>query len=307
MFHNLASRAIFSLSAPSFLHLLRALRLHLNYHTLMIRRRTFLASSLAAVFSCGSYSALLEPHELRVESVRARIGRLPGALDGFRVVGLSDFHLYPFTQMSFLKRAIATASALSPDLVVLLGDFVDSTVEAIEELAPALAGLKSRCGVFAVLGNHDHLKGAGFVVKTLRRHGIQVLVNESVLVPVGRSGLVVAGTDSLTGRFNMSEALQACRPEVPTLLLAHEPDVADAVASDGRVALQLSGHSHGGQVRFAGLERLLLPAGGRKYPYGTYEVGGLTLHTSRGLGTTGLPLRLGSLPEVTEVILTPRI
>jgi hypothetical protein len=89
------------------------------------------------------------------------------------------------------------------------------------------------------------------------------------------------------------------------LLLAHEPDVADRVAADGRAALQLSGHSHGGQVRLPGVEWLALPSGARRYPFGSYSVGDLFLHTSRGLGTTGLPLRLGSPPEVSEVTLVP--
>jgi len=88
------------------------------------------------------------------------------------------------------------------------------------------------------------------------------------------------------------------------VLLAHEPDVADVVAQDGRVALQLSGHSHGGQVRFPGMEWVSLPLGARKYPFGSYQVGEMFLHTSRGLGTTGLPIRFGSPPELTEVLLT---
>ena len=156
----------------------------------------------------------------------------------------------------------------------------------------------------AVLGNHDYIQGSGVVSQTLLRHGVEVLRNSGILLPVGNAGLWVAGTESISGGFHLPSALEGNHSGATTLLLAHEPDVADGVAADGRVALQLSGHSHGGQVRCGGLERMLLPRGGRKYPYGSYRVGNLFLHTSRGLGTTGLPVRLGSRPEVSEVILT---
>jgi predicted MPP superfamily phosphohydrolase len=98
--------------------------------------------------------------------------------------------------------------------------------------------------------------------------------------------------------------LSGARENEPTILLAHEPDVADTVCRDGRVCLQLSGHSHGGQVRLPGLGRYGLPLGARKYPFGSYQLPGLFLHTSRGLGTTLAPIRLGSTPEVSEVVLT---
>ena len=245
-----------------------------------------------------------EAFECRVELVSVPVRNLPTALEGFRIVALSDFHLLPFTQIGFLKNAIDLASTRQPDLVVLLGDFVDATVESIHALAPALASLRSRLGVMAVLGNHDYLQGAGVVAETLRRVGIEVLVNRGILLPAVGGGLYVAGTDSLSGSFRLGEALAGNRSGATSILLAHEPDVADHVAASGRIALQLSGHSHGGQVRCAGLERFLLPRGGRKYAYGSYQVGEMFLHTSRGLGTTGLPFRLGSPPEVTELILT---
>lgn len=259
---------------------------------------------MAALLSAGGVQAVLEPLDFKLEVVRVPVPGLPEALEGFRIVALSDFHLLPFTQLDFLKKAVNLASDLKPDLVVLLGDFVDATVESIHDLAPLLETLRSRMGVMAVLGNHDYLQGCGVVSRTLRRHGVEVLMNRGLLLPVGKAGLWVAGTESISGSFDLPLALEGNQFGATTLLLAHEPDVADRVAADGRVSVQLSGHSHGGQVRCGGLERMLLPRGGRKYPYGSYRVGDLFLHTSRGLGTTGLPVRLGSPPEVTEVILT---
>jgi hypothetical protein len=270
----------------------------------MISRRTFLASSFATLVSAGGVRAVTEALEIRVEVVSVPILGLASALEGLRIVALSDFHLLPFTQIGFLRKAIAMASAMKPDLVVLLGDFVDATVESIHELAPALASLRARLGVLAVLGNHDYLQGSTIVAETLQKHGIEVLVNRGLLLPVGGGEIYFAGTDSLSGRFRLREALAGNTSSATSVLLAHEPDVADVVAADGRVALQLSGHSHGGQVRCGGVERLLLPKGGKKYAFGSYRVGSLFLHTSRGLGTTALPLRFGSLPEVTEIVLT---
>jgi predicted MPP superfamily phosphohydrolase len=270
----------------------------------MLSRRAFLGASIFGGLSAGGVKGLSEAFECRVELVSVPVRNLPTALEGFRIVALSDFHLLPFTQIGFLKNAIDLASTRQPDLVVLLGDFVDATVESIHALAPALASLRSRLGVMAVLGNHDYLQGAGVVAETLRRVGIEVLVNRGILLPAVGGGLYVAGTDSLSGSFRLGEALAGNRSGATSILLAHEPDVADHVAASGRIALQLSGHSHGGQVRCAGLERFLLPRGGRKYAYGSYQVGEMFLHTSRGLGTTGLPFRLGSPPEVTELILT---
>jgi predicted MPP superfamily phosphohydrolase len=224
-------------------------------------------------------------------------------LDGLRIAVLSDFHLYPFTPLPFLKRAVEETNRLQPDLTVLLGDFVDQTVEAMEELGPLLGTLNAKLGIFAVLGNHDHRKGAARVAERLGREGIEVLVNRGVSLQVSKAPLHLAGVDSISGRFDLRAALGGVRSGLPTVLLAHEPDTADAALADGRVCLQLSGHSHGGQVRLPGLGRLGLPLGARKYPFGSYRFEGLFLHTSRGLGTTGAPIRLGSVPEISEVVL----
>ena len=258
---------------------------------------------MLALLSAGGAKGVSETLDLALEEITVPVAGLSPVLDGFRIVALSDFHFLPYTQIGFLKRAIGVANALKPDLVVLLGDFVDATVESIHELAPALATLDARHGVMAVLGNHDHRKGPGVVRDALAGQGIELLQNRGILLPGGHQGLYVAGTDSLSGGFSLKEALQGNVFGATAVLLAHEPDVADYVSEHGAVALQLSGHSHGGQVRCGGIERLLLPRGGRKYAFGSYKVGNLFLHTSRGLGTTGLPLRLGSEPEVTLLTL----
>ena len=221
---------------------------------------------------------------MTVERVLAPVRGLKSGLEGLRVAVLSDFHLYPFTSLAFLKRAVEEANGLRPDLTVLLGDFVDGTLEAMDELAPLLGTLNAKLGVFGVLGNHDHRKGARRVEERLVREGINVLTNRGVLLEWGEASFHLAGVDSISGRFDLRSALSGARENEATLLLAHEPDVADAARSDG-------------------LGRYGLPLGARKYPFGSYQLGGLFLHTSRGLGTTGAPIRFGSTPEVSEVVL----
>jgi predicted MPP superfamily phosphohydrolase len=268
-----------------------------------MNRRVFLGFAFGGMGVGGLGAFLEESSRLSVERVLAPVSRLNSALEGLRIAVLSDFHLYPYTPLSFLKRAVEETNRLRPDLTVLLGDFVDQTLEAIEELAPLLGTLNARLGVFGVLGNHDHRKGAPCVEERLTREGIQILSNRGVSIGTGAARFHLAGVDSISGRFDLLAALEGASERMPTVLLAHEPDVADAVLKDGRAALQLSGHSHGGQIRVPGLGRFGLPIGARKYPFGSYRFDGFFLHTSRGLGTTGAPVRLGSVPEISEVLL----
>jgi predicted MPP superfamily phosphohydrolase len=259
--------------------------------------------SAAACLGGGWYGLGIEPQRIVVERRVFPVPKLPEALEGFRIVALSDFHLYPFTTADFLGRAVEMARALKPDLLVFLGDFIDGAVDAIQELAPMLARADARYGLMAVPGNHDAKKGPLVVAKELKQCGIEVLLNRHVDVAVGASVLRVIGVDSFFGHQDLG-ILRASKPEGRTsILLAHEPDIADAVNQVGGVHLQLSGHSHGGQVRIPGISPVGLPRLGKKYPLGTYRVGEMWLHTSRGLGTTGIPVRIGSVPEVTEVVL----
>ena len=301
MFHNLPPGPQFSVGFQFLLFPVS--RLKISCVLLMMNRRIFLSAAVGGLGVGGLGALIEESSKLSVERILAPIPGLKSGLEGLRIAALSDFHLYPFTPLSFLKRAVGEANSLRPDLTVLLGDFVDETLDAMDELAPLLGTLNAKLGVFAVLGNHDHRKGALRVEERLAREGIGVLSNCGVSLEWGNARLQLAGVDSISGRFDLQAALSGSRENEPTLLLAHEPDVADAAVRDGRVSVQLSGHSHGGQVRVPGLGRYGLPLGARKYPFGSYQLQGLFLHTNRGLGTTGAPIRLGSMPEVSEVLL----
>lgn len=272
-----------------------------------LTRRTFLkfgASGIAAGLGGVAYSTLIEPQRLSLERVSTRLPHLPASLEGFRIAVLSDFHLHPFTKIDHVQEAVRLANTLQPDLAVLLGDYVDASVDAIDELAPELARLNARFGVFGVLGNHDHWKGPEIVRRALRASGISVLQNSGIPLTVGRSELFLAGLESVwSGHLNIAAALADRRGEVPTILLMHEPDYADTAAADGRISLQLSGHSHGGQVRLPLIGALQLPSWGRRYDQGLYHLRDMLLYTNRGIGLVDIPVRFNCLPEVTEITL----
>lgn len=229
---------------------------------------------------------------------------LPPALEGFTIVQLTDMHLKPFTQLEHIKRAVARTNLLKPDLVVLTGDYVWHDEEDILDLVPALAGLNARHGIFAVLGNHDLKTDAGLITATFARYGIRVLCNEGLDLQIGHDHLHLAGIDDgWLGKPDIVRTLDKHRADKPVVLLAHEPDMIDWYAHDERISLQLSGHTHGGQVQVKPGKPFVRPYLGKKYVQGLYRVNQSWVYTSRGLGTTGVPLRRNCAPEITHITL----
>ena len=216
---------------------------------------------------------------------------------------MADFHLYPHTRIELIARAVDMSNRLKPDLVTLVGDYVLATADSIFDLAPVLAQLNARYGVFSILGNHDYWTNGEVVNSGLEQSGLTVLRNSGVDLSIGRETLYVGGVDDgWVGRSDLPQTLERRADGALTLLLMHEPDFADGFSNDGRVALQLSGHSHGGQVRFPGIGSPFLPPYGRKYDLGLYRVRDMWLYTTRGIGVT-VPFRLNCRPEVTEITL----
>ena len=256
-----------------------------------------------ALFQRG-LSAFAIGQQLVVEQVKIPIHQLHPALEGFKIVQLSDFHLDPFFQIEMLRTAVRMVNALQPDLVVLTGDYVTKIGDAIFELAPLLAGLNARYGVYASLGNHDVRSRTKVIKSGLRQARLPLLVNAGLPITVGQGQLYLAGLDDgLWGRPSLKDALINCPPATPVILLAHEPDLVDQVATDVRVALQLSGHTHGGQIRLPGLGALTLPSLGSKYVQGLYRVRSTWLYTNRGIGSIRIPVRMNCQPEITEITL----
>ena len=276
-----------------------------------LTRRAFLWRTLAAglglglsAVGCGGYAHLLEPRWFDIEEVTVELARLPRALDGLTIVHLSDLHLGPYLGAPELARVVEMVQRLRPQLVVISGDFISRGSEwrREENLAP-LAALQAPLGTFAVLGNHDHWTDPAWVADTVRRLGVTVLFNEAHKLSDAGEGCWLVGVDDIwVGAGDLERALARVPAEACKLLLVHEPDFADKAARWG-VDLQLSGHSHGGQVRLPFLGAPLLPLWGRKYPIGLQQAGDTWVYTNRGLGMIFPPLRFNCRPEVTLLTL----
>jgi uncharacterized protein len=279
-------------------------------------RRKFL--KVGAVVAAGGALAvvgdgtLIEANHPKVVSTEIPLSRLPRAWDGVRIAQLSDLHYDDYFSAVPIRKAVDLVNGLRPDLVVVTGDFVTSpfseprsrqihAAKAIEPCAELVAQMRAPFGIFASLGNHDVATDAAYITDVLESHGISVLRNRSI--PLERNGgrLWLSGLDDvLEGKHDLKMALKGIPQAEPVVLLVHEPDYAVYVKN---VDLQLSGHSHGGQIRFPLVGAPVLPVMGRLYPRGLRRLGPLTLYTNIGIGTIWVPMRLNCPPEVTLITL----
>lgn len=276
------------------------------------RRRFIRLAAATGVAALAIDSTLIEPNRPRIVRREIALRRWPARLDGFTVAVLSDFHYDPYFSVHPLHSAIGMVNGLHAELIVLTGDFVSVPVaggdaaaaaSAAEPCARLLRQMKAPHGLWAVMGNHDCATDPDRVTSALRAEGIQVLSNQSV--PVERDGgrFWLGGVDDvLSGGADLGATLHHVPADEATVLLAHEPDYANYV-SRFPVDLQISGHSHGGQVRLPFVGPVFLPDMARKYVWGLYKVGGLTLYTNPGLGTVGIPVRWNCPPEITLLTL----
>lgn len=270
-----------------------------------LTRRSFLKTTLGTAVGAGVvYPTLIEPWRVAIEKISIRVPALSPAFAGFRIAHLSDLHYRPYTTRHQIAHVVELTNALRPDLVVITGDFITHGTGAIGSLAPLLGNLQATYGVIGSLGNHDVRCGEERVADILRQSGLEMLVNEGRVLEHNGGALFIAGVDSAcNGVPDLRLALRERPPGMTTLLLAHEPDFADYIPKNAGVHLQLSGHSHGGQVCLPWIGAPILPDMGRKYWRGLHTVGHTQVYTNRGIGTIGLPVRFGSLPEITEITL----
>jgi predicted MPP superfamily phosphohydrolase len=270
------------------------------------RRSKRTALAVAGIVTATALLAILTDESRRpvVERVTLPIKALDARLDDFKIVQLSDIHLWPYTQSALVRRAVSMANALEPDLVLLTGDHVWTLVEAADTLAPVLAELQARYGTYAVRGNHDYWAGIEHVDAAFKLAGLPILKNEGLTIEHYGARIYLAGDDAWSGRPDLDVALLEAPAGIPVILLDHEPDPADDVAKDGRVDFQLSGHTHGGQARPFGWGPFTRPYLGANYPDGQFRVGEMWLYVNRGLGTISLPYRFNCPPEITLFTLT---
>ncbi len=231
---------------------------------------------------------------------------LPAALAGYRIALVTDLHNGPAVPASWLARVAARMTELKPDLVALGGDFVSHARSDLDGLQAVVARFRAPDGAVAVLGNHDHWVGPDAVARTLERAGATLLLNRHVLIRRGTARLAVAGVDDFThGAVRPDEALDGVPPEVPRVLLSHNPDLIEYLPPGMRVDLMLSGHTHNGQAHLPWLGPLTAPSQfGRKYLHGLKQVGGTLLFVSAGVGSAWIP-RWMNPPELPLIRLTP--
>jgi predicted MPP superfamily phosphohydrolase len=278
-----------------------------------VTRRRFLQLSGLGAAGLLVYSGEFERHDLEIAHRTVELNRLPMALDGLRIAQVSDVHFEQYTEPSFVRHVVDEVNRLAPDIVVLTGDYVSEGplpqalgAKSSYPCAEILSGIKCPQR-WSVLGNHDTRVNPTMVTDALEIHGLPVLANKHI--PFERDGvrLWIGGVKDV-GLSDPDLHLAAPRglqtANEPVILLAHEPDYADKVVKHGGVDLMLSGHTHGGQVRFPLIGALYTPPLGHKYVEGLFHFqNDLQLYVNRGIGTVGVPFRFDCRPELTLITL----
>jgi predicted MPP superfamily phosphohydrolase len=274
-------------------------------------RRLFVSRSIAAgaltvgttVSGFGVWRAFDHPV---VSEVPIRLPGLPQALDGFTIVQLSDIHVGAVIQDWMIERLIDTASSARPDLVAITGDLVDGSPALLAPIVERFARLRSRFGTYFVSGNHDYYSGWERWVGPLEKIGFNVLRNRLVTIGDAGGSFDLLGVEDFgsswqSGGYDLKRATHQRNPDRASVLLAHQPQGVEEAAAYG-IGLQLSGHTHGGQM-FPGNLVGKMVWGDRNA--GLSRCDNLQLYTSRGCGFVGPPMRVAASPEVVKLILMP--
>lgn len=241
--------------------------------------------------------ALTEPFMLAIERQEINLRRLPKALDGLRIVHLSDLHYGPLTNTKHLERAIKAANDLRPDLIALTGDYISHHRTYAAPCAELVGRLRARYGVYAILGNHDHWTDAALITDLFRAEGIRVLINEGMRLDLYGESFWLAGVDDkMVGLEDLPLALAGSSDDEMKLVLAHNPIILRRAAR-ARVDLVLSGHTHGGQVTLRS-EKSRSGRPRRRMLRGLGRRAETQIYVTRGLGTVVVPIRYGCTPEV---------
>jgi len=255
----------------------------------------------------AGYASQIEPYWPEIVRLTLSLPNLPRQFDGLTLVQISDVHAGSPFPLSSLCRAVKQINALGADIIVITGDQFQNAPHEAQMCAEALAALRAPLGVYMVLGNHERRIDPRWGEKPFHRSEFRLLCNAAHPLYVDGASLWLIGVDDVLMRLgDLALARRDVPPEACKILLVHEPDFADHVVEtmDGPIDLQLSGHTHGGQVRLPGVGPLLLPVLGRKYPMGLYRLNGMWLYTNRGLGVASPSVRLFCRPEITLFTLT---
>ncbi len=271
--------------------------------------RVFAGAALATVTGVTAAAVRAARRRVAVKRVEIILDRLPPAADGMRIVQLCDMHVGGLLSKNFVEEVVQTTNQLSPDVIAVVGDLVDGSVAQLGPAVAPMANLRARFGTFFVTGNHEYYSGVGPWTAELERIGMRVLRNQRVPVGTGEASFDVAGVpDHHAGRFpedgpgeDVALTMRGRDPARAVVLLAHQPIAIHEAARHG-VDLQLSGHTHGGQIwPWGALVRLQQP-----FVRGLHRIRDTQLYVSCGTGFWGPPMRLGAPAEITEIVLRSR-
>jgi predicted MPP superfamily phosphohydrolase len=269
------------------------------------RRRWLQAAgviALGAPAAVAGFGVLVERRRYRVLELDLPVEGLHPDLDGFRIAQVSDLHVSPFLSPGEAGRAIDMANEMSPDLAVFTGDLISELGDPLDEAIRELVRLRAGFGVLGCMGNHEAYVGCRrYLEQCAARAGVRFLRGESSQIRRGEGLLNIAGVDyqrSSDRKYYLPGAERLTMPGVTNLLLSHNPDVFPTAVARGFQAV-LSGHTHGGQVNVEILHQNINPARFRTpFVSGLYRLGGASCFVTNGIGTIGMPLRLGAPPEI---------
>ncbi|MED4727684.1 metallophosphoesterase [Aneurinibacillus migulanus] len=271
-----------------------------------MNRRSFIKRLVAGIGGLMLFTGLdaffIERHLLRRRDIEVPLADMPDVFEGFRIAHFSDVHIGHGFTASDLESLVERINEAKPDMIAFTGDLVDDGMEELAATTEALARLHAPYGKYAVLGNHD-VRGKAQpeqIIEAYQKAGFMPLVNQHVTICHEDAGasFTLAGLDDNWRHPDWETTFEKRHGNGLVIALIHEPDLADRAKEYG-VSLQLSGHSHGGQVRLPFVGGLLYPPYGCKYPDGLQKVedSSMLVHTSRGIGTTILPIRFLCPPE----------
>ncbi|NJR57941.1 MAG: metallophosphoesterase [Cyanobacteria bacterium CRU_2_1] len=266
--------------------------------------KTILIGTIATMLLLAGgfgYAYWIEPVWIDIHSVPITLPRLKPEFQNYRIVQISDIHADEWMTTERLTAIVNRINQLQPDLVAITGDFVTGTPALYANiLTTALGQLAPRDLTVAVLGNHDHWSDPDIVRQALEQSSVTNISNAVWTIQRNGTLLHIAGVDDIwTGNDRLDLVLEQLPAEGAAILLVHEPDFADISAATGRFDLQLSGHSHGGQVILPIFGPPKLPPYGLKYPVGRYQIGNMIQYTNRGIGMVTPRIRFNCRPEIT--------
>ena len=245
------------------------------------------------------------PSEIDLVEVNITLPDLGKNFVNYRILNLTDVHLGQWVNPEYLSDLIDYVNTLNFDLATLTGDYFSYVLDGYEDsLKDSFKKLKAKDGKFGVLGNHDHWMGAEKIRKLFKESDIVDLSNDVCVLSRGEDKLNLAGVDSSTVCADNLDKVLAKLDDCPTVLLAHEPDFANESSQTGKIDLQISGHSHGGQFIIPKVETTPFRGpNSTKYPVGLYKIRNMMQYTSKGLGTNSFRIRINCNPEITIITL----